>query len=394
MMAVMVLLAGAVVWKECGERGGHGFIRAEVFGGFEEPKITPPRKGEAPVFQEEIINKNQNLPFVHVCSIVELAGGDLGALWYGGPYEYCHENRICFSTLKDGSWTAPLVIMTPEKVERDLGRPIRCLGNPLLIQSSDGSLRLLFVTIAMGRWSGAQINTCLSKDRGRNWSRVERLTLSPLCNFSELVRNRPIPLTPPSARGGEGWCVPLYQELIGKFPELLWLKQVDGRLIAEKSRMAGGCATLQPSLIPINKESAVALLRDWTQAKRVFMSRTKDGGQTWSRPVPTNLPNPDAGISGLLLSDGRLILAFNDSIILREKLSLALSDDLGASWKNLFLLEHDADAVSSYPFMKRTSDGLIRMVYTHDGDDIKMLTINESWIAAQVAAVKPEPSVR
>jgi predicted neuraminidase len=245
----------------------------------------------------------------------------------------------------------------------------------------------------MGRWSGAQINTCLSKDRGRNWSRVERLTLSPLCNFSELVRNRPIPLTPPSARGGEGWCVPLYQELIGKFPELLWLKQVDGRLIAEKSRMAGGCATLQPSLIPINKESAVALLRDWTQAKRVFMSRTKDGGQTWSRPVPTNLPNPDAGISGLLLSDGRLILAFNDSIILREKLSLALSDDLGASWKNLFLLEHDADAVSSYPFMKRTSDGLIRMVYTHEGDDIKMLTINESWIAAQPGG-KLEPSVR
>ena len=136
-------------------------------------------------------------------------------------------------------WQKPHAIMTPEKAEQDLGRPIRCLGNPLFLPNSDGSLRLLFVTIAMGRWSGAQLNTCLSRDGGLTWSRAERLTLSPLCNFSELVRNRPMPLL---NGAGTAWCIPLYQELIGKFPELLWLKERAGQVVYSKSRIAGGCA--------------------------------------------------------------------------------------------------------------------------------------------------------
>ena len=384
-VVVMAILAGAVLRQECGD---------SIAKGFEVKTLTIPSKDSPPFFQEEIINKDQNLPFIHVCSLVELAGGELGALWYGGPYEYCHDNCIYYSSLNKGSWATPRAIMTPEKIERDLGRPIRCLGNPLLLVNRNGSMRLLFVTIAMGRWSGAQINTCLSMDGGVSWSQVERLTLSPLCNFSELVRNRPLPLLPVTkgtAPSGDSWCVPLYQELIGKFPELLWLKETGDGLLLQKSRIAGGCATLQPSLVPLDKERAVALLRDWTQAKRIFISRTKDGGITWTAPIATSLPNPDAGISGIRLSDGNLIIAYNDSVILREKLSLAFSDDSGASWKNIFQLEHDPDACSSYPFLMRTSDGLIHMVYTHDGDDIKMLTINESWITAQVVGMEKRP---
>jgi hypothetical protein len=34
-----------------------------------------------------------------------------------------------------------------------------------------------------------------------------------------------------------------------------------------------------------------------------------------------------------------------------------------------------------------TTDGMIRMVYTHEGDNIKMLTINESWITEQLAGM-------
>ena len=50
----------------------------------------------------------------------------------------------------------------------------------------------------------------------------------------------------------------------------------------------------------------------------------KRQGLTWSRPAPTNLPNPDAGISGLKLSDGRLLVAYNDSISNRSNLALAV----------------------------------------------------------------------
>ena len=334
---------------------------------------------ESPFFNEEFINPDQNLAFVHVGSTFEFTNGYVGGLWYGGPYEYSHDNEIYFSAQRNGSWLEPRAIMTPSKVENDLGRPIRCLGNPLMLPNSDGSLELLFVTIAMGRWSGGQLNRCVSKDGGLTWSRVERLTLSPLFNFSELVRNRPIPLD------GGGWCVPIYQEFIGKFPELLWLKEENGRLIARKSRIAGGCATLQPTLIPLNGKKALALLRDWTSAKRIFISRSENAGFSWSKPVPTNLPNPDAGISGIKLADGSLLVAFNDSISRRENLSLALSRDGGNFWQRIFGLNRDPDSYPSYPFVMKSFNGLIYLAYTDEGDAIKLVNFNEAWIAQQQA---------
>jgi len=372
-VVAIVFLCVAVVGEQ---------LRDALTPGFEVVPVTSPPIAEKSFYHEEIINNDQNLPFVHVGSVVEFPGGVLGALWYGGPYEYCHDNSIYFCTEQNGVWQKPHAIMTPEKAEQDLGRPIRCLGNPLFLPNNDGSLRLLFVTIAMGRWSGAQLNTCLSRDGGLTWSRAERLTLSPLCNFSELVRNRPMPLL---NGAGTAWCIPLYQELIGKFPELLWLKERAGQVVYSKSRIAGGCATLQPSLIPLDDKQAVVLLRDWTHNKKIFVSHTGNAGLSWTNPVPTNLPNPDAGISGLRLSDGRLIVAYNDSTMARENFSLAISADNGASWKKLYRIESDPDAFSSYPFMLRTKDGLLHVVFTHDGDDIKMASFNETWVKEQEA---------
>jgi predicted neuraminidase len=371
--AILLLLYGAVAYRQ---------LARDIPRGFRVPQEEP-SAGKPSAYREEIVNENQNLPFVHVGSVVEGADGALAALWYGGPYEYSHENSIYLSFRKNGHWQKPLTVMTADQAERDLGRPIRCLGNPLILPNPDGSLRLLFITIAMGRWSGAQLNTCLSTDGGRSWSRAERLTLSPLCNFSELVRNRPIPLA------GGGWCVPVYQELIGKFPELLWLRERGNRLVVSKSRIDGGCATLQPSLIPRDERQAVVLLRDWTAAKRIFVSRTGDSGRTWTKPEPTNLPNPDSGISGILLRDGQLMVAYNDSTSIREKLSLALSGDGGTSWRPLFRIENDPEACSSYPYLMRDREGEFHAVFTHEGDNIKMVSFNEAWIRDQETNEKP-----
>jgi len=88
----------------------------------------------------------------------------------------------------------------------------------------------------------------------------------------------------------------VYQEFLGKFPELLWLSEKDGKISYEKSRIAGGCSTLQPSLIPLDARRAIILLRDYTKTKRIFISRSADAGLSWSKPEATNLPNPDSGI--------------------------------------------------------------------------------------------------
>jgi predicted neuraminidase len=335
---------------------------------------------------KETINPEQGLPMVHVASLAQMTDGIMAAVWYGGTAE-CHPDvKIYFSQQEPGSaWSAPRVIMTREWAERDLRRPVKALGNALLLANTDGSLRLLFVTIAMGKWSGSQLNSCLSRDGGLTWSRVERLTLSPFFNFSELVRNRPV------ARTGGGWCVPIYQEFLGKFPELLWLGERNGRLTYRKTRIAGGCSTFQPSLIPVSEEYAEVLLRDYTSARKIHFSSSYDGGRDWPFVTATELPNPDAGISGLQLSDGGLLVAFNDSAKDRSNLTLAIASKDRKTWRRIVALENEPDANFSYPFLMRSSDGMIRMAYTRKGKAIALTSFNEAWLKEEQEAKSTQP---
>ena len=81
----------------------------------------------------------------------------------------------------------------------------------------------------------------------------------------------------------------------------------------------------QPALMPLSASSALAVLRNDDSSNVVSTARTEDGGLTWSTPQPLDLPNADAGLDAVRLSDGRLLLAFNDSKTGRENLRLALS---------------------------------------------------------------------
>ena len=342
----------------------------------------------ASVFKKSIVNSGQKLPMVHVASLASMAGGIEAAVWYGGSAECAPDVKIYFSQSENGAgWSVPRVIMDRQKAERDLGRPMQSVGNAILLSEPDGRLRLLFVTIAMGRWSGSQLNTSFSTDGGITWSRAARLTLSPFLNFSELVRNRSVPLV------HGGWCVPIYQEFLGKFPELLWIQEQQGeegrrgQLLYRKSRIAGGCSTFQPSLIPLNASRALVFLRDYTDKRKIFFSRSDDEGKVWSKPVPTLLPNPDSGISGLKLSDGRLLLAYNDSPVGRDNLALAVSDDQGATWRKLVTLEKEAGRTFSYPFLSRSPDGLIDLAYTRKRKEIALISFNEVWITEECASL-------
>ena len=336
----------------------------------------------SPTFQKTIVNPGQGLPMVHVASLATMSGDMEAAVWYGGSAECDPDVKIYFSESEHGSgWSTPRVILDRQKVDADLERPVQALGNALLLANPDGTLRLLFVTIAMGRWSGSQLNTCCSKDGGLTWSRAERLTLSPFFNFSELVRNRAVSLV------SGGWCVPIYQEFLGKFPELLWLKENQENLEYGKSRIAGGCSSFQPSLVPLDARRILVFLRDYTDNRKIFLSRSDDGGRRWKKPAPTQLPNPDSGVSGLKLSDGKLLLAYNDSPVCRDNLAIALSDDQGASWKKLVTLENESGSAFSYPFLSRSLDGSINLAYTRKGKEIALTRFNEAWITETWASL-------
>jgi len=348
---------------------------------------TAVQKQQPPLFKTESVTPPQGVKMVHVASLAECSQGTLVMVWYGGKTECAPDVRLFCAThgLADGAWSPPEAIFSSERVGKDLGHPVKSLGNAILLPGRDGALRLLFTSIAVGKWSGCRLGTCVSRDGGKTWTRTQPLRLSPFFNFSDLVRNRPVPLI------GGGWCVPIYHELTCKYPEILWFDDRNGTISFSKTRIAGGRTTTQPSLVPLDERRAIVLLRSVTDARKIFISRTSDRGLTWTPPEATDLPNPDAGICALGLSDGRILLAFNDSPENRNPLSLAVSSDEGRTWKRIAVLESEAEATFSYPYLMRGSDGLIRIAYTYTWEpkktkEIRVSTFNEAWIASKEIA--------
>jgi len=77
-------------------------------------------------------------------------------------------------------------------------------------------------------------------------------------------------------------------------------------------------------------------------------------------------------------------LAFNDSKQTRENLRLAISYDGGANWMRVAEIENNPGDEFSYPYMIRSLDGRIHLVYTWRRKRIKYVVFNENWINAQI----------
>ena len=140
-----------------------------------------------------------------------------------------------------------------------------------------------------------------------------------------------------------------------------------------------GSAISRP-LAPLSANQALAVLRDDGVATAVSVATTEDAGETWSAPVPLDLPNPDAGIDAIHLTDGRVLLAFNDSTSGRENLRLAISTDDGRTWARVATLAEEPGGDFSYPFLMQTRNGDVHLVYTWQRKAIKHVTFNVAWL--------------
>jgi predicted neuraminidase len=352
--------------------------------GFAVAPPTPAADSNAtPRFAAEFLDPAFHTPSVHVASVCELAGGRLLAVWYGGTREGHPDVAIFLATREPGAahWTAAKPLVTAASAERELDRHVRKVGNAVVFSDGNQRVWLLYVTIAVGGWSGSSLNLKTSSDGGQTWSRSERLVLSPTFGVSELSKNQP------AALAGGGWCVPIYHELLGKLPELLWLPADGSVAAAHRTRPFGGATGFQPSLVPLSSQRALLACRDVTAQRQVQISRSEDAGRSWSSPKAAGLPNPHSGLDAIRLRDGRVLLAFNDCAEGREVLGLALSPDGGVTWRRAGTLEREPGQEFSYPFLLETRDGLIHAVYTWKRKGIKQATFNVAWLEAQMEGV-------
>ena len=346
--------------------------------------VPPPRDTtahrEKPYIKEDFIIPDQGARMVHVASICEMPGGKFVAAWYGGTREGAKDVAIFLSVLspqKDAAWTDPQIIADRVSVSKELYRYIKKVGNPVVFSDPMNRLWMIFVTIPFGGWSCSSLNVKISDDGGETWTPARRLTLSPFLNISELVRNNPVPLQ----NGGFG--VPIYHEFIGYFPEMLWIRlknETNARIEYRKTRIIGGRDYIQPAVAVTGEHSAYAFYRCRSEKRTVGRSTTVDGGNTWSAAERLEQANPDAALDVIPLSDGRFLMAFNDSAGTRENLKLALSDDRGKSWLAIATLENSPGQEFSYPYMIRSRSGDIHLVYTWKRKRIKHVVFNEAWI--------------
>jgi predicted neuraminidase len=115
---------------------------------------------------------------------------------------------------------------------------------------------------------------------------------------------------------------------------------------------------------------------------RIYSSVSKDGGRTWAPAAPTELPHPNAGIDAVRLRDGRVVLLYNHTERGRTPLNVAVSSDLGKSWRPALVLE-DQPGEYSYPAVIQLASGDLAATYTWRRQRIRFARIPLADLAAE-----------
>lgn len=321
--------------------------------------------GAAP---EASIDLPPGAPAVHAPALAVLPGGELLVAWYAGTREGARDVSIRMARLSGPRVVAEWEALSRPQLERMVQRSVRKLGNPALWAAPDGTVHLFVVSVSLGGWAGSAVNHLRSSDGGRSWSSARRLVLSPFLNLGTLVRSTPIPLD------DGGLLLPAYHEFLHKRGLMVRLTS-DGR-VAGLSRIPGGRELLQPSVAPLDRRRAVALLRSASSASpRAFLSTTEDGGASWSPAVATEIPNRDSGLALLRLPDGRLLAAVDQADGKGgTTLSLLVSGDRGGRWRPVRTVEPGAGGSGrfGYPALAPSPDGTIHLAYSVDRRTIRV----------------------
>jgi len=316
-------------------------------------------------------------PSVHAANVIEKLDGGLFATWFGGSGEGNKDVVLWGSDFSQDSqsWSLPRRIIGPPETQAALGRYIKTIGNSVLVRGKQGELWLYYVTVAVGGWAGSSLNAILSLDDGKSWNAPRRLISSPFFNISTLNKNAAVYYS----NGTVG--LPVYHEFFGKFAELLLIDKA-GQIVG-KARITHGRHSIQPLVLPIGPQQALALMRDtgpWPG--RVLASRSDDTGQSWSKETRLELSNPNSSITGLRRPDGSLLLVFNDTESNRNSLALAVSRDDGRSWHTIkhFEKSDDRNSEFSYPYLIRCSDGTMHLLYTWNHTRIRHIAFNDNFV--------------
>lgn len=337
-----------------------------------------------PSYIEQFITSGMTAE-VHSAALVSENNGSMHAFWYGGTREGATDVSIYTGKLdvKRNQWSKDSILFDRAGISKQLNIFIKKLGNPVAFRDNNGKTWLFFVSVSLGGWAVSSINYVISEDNAQTWSKPKRLVTSPIFNLSTLVKGEPFLYE----NGNIG--LPVYHEMIGKFGELIQLNN-DGNVI-DKARLSYRRHGMQPIVFPIDEVSARVFLRNATDAidSTLLETITYDSGKTWVKPFPTNLPNPNAAISGINMSSGEKLLVTNHLYDKRNNLSLLYKSKNFKTWRVIHQFENQENTAKneyeySYPTVKKSEDGDYQILYTWNKKHIKHIRFNQAWLEKRI----------
>ncbi len=352
----------------------------------------------------------------HAANLMLLGDGSLGCVWFGGTQEGKADISVHMARLAPGAdrWSEAVKLIDD---------PTRSEQNPILFPTPEGPLWLLYTSQKSGNQDTAVVRRRISHDHGVTWSAPE--TMIPEAGV--FVRQ------PIVVRRDGTWLLGTF--LCRTTPGVKWVGDDDVsalRISTDKGRTwcpvevpdSLGCVHM--NVVDAGNGELLALFRSrW--ADFIHAARSTDGGESWSRPEPTALPNNNSSIQATRLADGRIALVYNHSSAAeaierrlslydeiedddppaaelavaapvrartafwgapRAPVSLVLSEDGGRSWgpridlatgDGYCMTNNSADKLNrelSYPSVHQTPDGRLHIAFTHHRRAIRHIVLD------------------
>ena len=312
----------------------------------------------------------------HSSQLVDL-GDKLMLLYFAGSKEGARDVKIYQSIYSSGKWSNPRSVLDTKMLSKFSGKYIKKLGNPVVFKDAKNRFNVFIVGVSFGGWSASRIyQFTLNSDLNLEYK--GELHLGPFMNLSHLVRTNALNLS------DGGYILPLYHEMIKKYPLLLYFDSESRFKYAKRINKKN--FLLQPSLVALNNRDFLAAFRTYKDNNDFFIQNCKDLGLTCGELKKSNLKNYDSS-SILLKFKDEVLLVHNDGFSnpflpkessqnpSRRTLSLFyLSDRENAIFDRLLTIQL-APLEASYPSFV-ISKGKLHLSYTLDRTQIKHVEID------------------
>ena len=386
--------------------------------------VSMGRVGAAPEFQLGNIFP-PGAKHSHSSSVVECSDGSLLACWFYGSGERTAEDVV----VQGARWNPTSSSWGPVFEMADTPGFPDC--NPVLWVDQHDRVWLFWITVLAERWECSQLkfrraNTSAGPGPPQ-WAWQGAIHLKPGERFPEVMKKQFDEIALSQAMWAEyakpygrllleaaadpykrqtGWMtrihplmlpsgrilLPLYSD--GFNAALMAISDDQGETWIASDPIVGR-GPIQPSVVRRRDGTLIAYCRDsGSPPGRVMAAHSRDEGLTWSAARDIELANPGSSLEVIGLKGGQWLYVGNDTEEERNRLSLRLSADEGASWSSGWAIEpsNEKGQRFGYPSVIQARDGRIHLTYTYTatgGKCIRHATVNVEWLRSKVSLPAP-----